>query len=364
MKLYILVLIVAFNLVSCAGNEKLQSPDKVLAKATEQLNNWETLSFTAATTNTDIHKPATSTVYKLQRVKYEPHLKLFFFKEMNKEVSIYYKLTSLAVVEDQKKKVTTFDYGKDRSIPKYLDAYMSDDDNLLVTTKLMNQFKNDISFVEQSDFNDRPAYVYKFQNYKLWLDAKQATPLKLEIDKGTSGKKEIVYDALAFNEPMSEDVFTHKEKDGYVSAVFGIKKEPMLNVKAPDWSLLDLNGKKVSLNDFKGSPIFLEAWVSSCNHCMESLPKVKQIVKEFGSKVKVVTVNFDYDLAETKETMNAKNINYLVLQGDAIFDQNYDIRSFPSYFVIDSDGTIVYSEHGSIEGKKEKALFEALKAVK
>ena len=138
----------------------------------------------------------------------------------------------------------------------------------------------------------------------------------------------------------------------------------MLNVQAPNWTLLNLDGKRVSLNDFKGSPIFLEAWISSCSHCMESLPKVKQIGKEFGDKVKVVTVNFDYDLSETKATIKDKNIDYLVLQGDAIFDQNYDLRSFPSYFVIDSNGIIVFSERGAIDGKKEKALFEALKAVK
>ena len=218
MKLYILLLSVTLSLLSCAGNDS--SSEDVLAKATEQLNNWETISFTAATSNTDIYKPATSTVYKLKRVNYEPHLKLFFFKEMNKEVSIYYKLTSLAVVENQKKKITTFDYGKDRSIPKYLEAYMSDDDNLLFIAELLSKFKNEFSFVEKSDFNDRQAYVYKLQNYKLWLDAKDATPLKFEIDDGAAGQKEIVYTGVVFNEPMSEDLFTHPEKEGYVSSVF------------------------------------------------------------------------------------------------------------------------------------------------
>ena len=85
MKVYILVLSIAFSLWSCKGNDS--TPEDILTQATEQLNNWETLSFTSATTNTDIYKPATSTVYKLKRVNYEPHLKLFFFKEMNKEVS-------------------------------------------------------------------------------------------------------------------------------------------------------------------------------------------------------------------------------------------------------------------------------------
>ncbi|MEO8933617.1 MAG: redoxin family protein [Xanthomarina sp.] len=364
MKLYVLVLSMAFNLFSCSDYEKNQSPDKILEKAFKQLNNWETISFTAETTNSDKTKASTSTVYKLKRVNYEPHLKLFFSKEMNKDITIYYKLASLVVVEDKKMKITNFDYNQDTSIPKYLVAYMGDDDNLLVTSKLMNQFKDDMVYVEQVLFNNEQAYVYTFKNYKLWLDIKKATPLKFEITNGTSVKKEIVYKALVFNEVMNDDVFSPKDKEGYVSTVYGVKKEPMLNVKAPDWSLMDLDGKKVSLNTFLGTPVFIEAWVSSCGHCMESVPKVKQIEKQFGDKLKVVTVSFDYDLNETKETVKNEGINYLVLQGDAIFDQNYDLRSFPSYFVIDSEGIIIYSGRGTIETKKEKALFEALKNVK
>ena len=163
---------------------------------------------------------------------------------------------------------------------------------------------------------------------------------------------------------MNEDTFTHPEKDGYVSSVFGIKKEPMLNVQAPNWTLLDMNNKKVSLEDFKGSPIFLETWVSSCDHCMASLPKVKQIEKEFGDKVKVVTVNFDYDIEETKSTIKTEDIHYQVLQGDATFDMDYDIQSFPSYFVINSAGIITHSGRGAIVNKKAEALIEALEKVR
>lgn len=362
MKLYVFVLSVVFSLLSCGGNDNLASPDEVLSQATEKLNTWETISFTSTTTVAS--KPATQTVYKLKKVGYEPHLKLFFFKEMNKETTIYYKLASLAVVEDRKNKITIFDYGKDRSIPRYLEAYMGDDDNLLVTARLMDQFKGDITYVEQSNFNDRKAYVYSFDKYKIWLDAQLATPLKFEISNGNSGKKEIIYDALVFNDPMGDDTFTHTEKEGYVASVFGVKKEPMLNIKAPEWNLLDLNGKKVSLKDFAGSPIFLEAWTSSCNHCMASLPKVKEIENKYGKTIKVITVNFDYDLDETKQAVKNERINYTVLQGDANFDQHYDLRSFPSYFVINSEGMIVYSDRGTIEGRKAKALFEAIEGVK
>lgn len=362
MKSYLLVLFTFFALFSCAENENRPSPDEVLSNAMEKLNSWETVSFKATTTQTS--KRTTQTVYKLKKANYEPHLKLFFFKEMNKEISIFYKLASLVVVEDHKKKITTFDYGNDRSIPKYLDAYMADDDNILALTKLLNQFKAHIVYSEQSIFDGKQAYIYSFQNHKLWLDAQRAIPLKFEMDNDTSNKKEIVYEALEFNELMEDDTFTHENKAGYVSTTFGVKKEPMLHIKAPEWNLLDLNGKNITSNDFRGTPIFLEAWTSSCSHCMASLPKVKQIENEFGDQLKVITVNFDYDLNLTKQAIKTEGINYMVLQGDAVFERQYDLRSFPSYFVINSEGTIVYSERGAIEGRKAEALFEAIRTVK
>lgn len=363
MKIYF-ILLSLLTLLSCKENEELPAPDLVLHQTLKQLNNWETLSFTSTTKPSAAKPSVTSTVYKLKKVGYEPHLKLFFYKEMNQETSIYYKLASLAVVENKKNKITTFDYNNDRSVPKYLNAYMGDDDNLWGTVKKLNKYRNEIDFLEKSNDNGIPVYIYRFADYKLWVNAKEAVPVKIEMPDGKGGTKEITYSKLSFNEPLDEAIFTHPSKEGYVTSVFGIKKEPMLNIKAPAWTLLDVEGNKVSLDDFKGSPIFLKAWVSSCSHCMASLPKIKQIQKEFGDKVKIVTVNFDYDLEETKTTIKEKGIRYTVLQGDALFDQNYDLRSFPSYFVIDSNGIVVYSERGTIEGKKEQSLFEALKTVK
>lgn len=363
MKLYLLFFSLAFNFFSCVDEANLPSPENVLQEVTEKLNSWKTVSYTATNMSSG-SKSNLITKYKLKKVGYEPHLKLFFFKEMNHVVSIYYKLASLTVVEDQKKKITTFDYDNDRSVPRYLQTYMGDDDNLIVISEMLKESRNTIDSIKQETFRDRKAYVYKFQNHTLWLDVKEATPLKMDINTRASGKKEIVFEDLVFNETMDEDTFTHPKKEGYVASVFGIKKEPMLNVPAPNWSLLNLQGEEVSLGDFKGSPVFLEAWVSSCSHCMASLPKIKQIEKEFGDKVKVVTVNFDYDLDETLATVKAKNITYPVLQGDATFDRNYDIQSFPSFFVINSDGIITHSGRGAIENKKSEVLFEALKKVK
>lgn len=110
------------------------------------------------------------------------------------------------------------------------------------------------------------------------------------------------YSNIDFDIALTEENFTHQEKEGYVSSVYGMKAEPLLNSQAKDWTLQDLDGKQVSLADFKGQNMFIEAWVSSCDHCIASIPKVKQIESEFGNQMKVITINFDYDLEETKKS--------------------------------------------------------------
>lgn len=361
-KIFLLLLVVIS--VSCGQKSKPQTPEEVLSSTLEKLNSWETLSFTASISNPYIAPEPEYTEYKLKKVSYEPHLNMYFFKNMNKQTRVYYKLASLVVVEDIKKKITEFDYVNDRAIPQYLEAFMADDDNLVKLTDLINTYKDEIVFVEKVEIDGNPAYVYTFRNYKFWLDAQEALPLKYEVDNGFPEPNIIVYSDVVLNEEMGDEVFTHKDKAGYVFSQMGIKAEPLLNTAAKEFSLLDLEGNTKTLADFKGKPIFLEAWVSSCHHCIASIPKVKKIQKEFGSKINIVTVNFDYDLPETKRVVSKYEISYPVLQGTAVFDKDYDIRSFPFYYVIDSKGFIVFSGSGSIEDEKEEALFKALREVK
>ena len=91
---------------------------------------------------------------------------------------------------------------------------------------------------------------------------------------------------------------------------------------------------------------------------------MKQIENDFGNKVKVISVKFDYDLEETNTAIADHQIAFKVLLGSSQFNKDYDIRSFPSYYVIDRTGKIVYTNSGAITGEKENELLEALQGLK
>jgi len=111
--------------------------------------------------------------------------------------------------------------------------------------------------------------------------------------------------------------------------------------KAPEFSLPDINGKTVSLSDFKGKVVILDFFASWCPPCRQEVPDFIELEKSYGDKgfamvgVAVVTAS------EAKDFANNMGINYPVLVDDGKVSNVYGpIRSIPTTFVLDKNGKV------------------------
>jgi len=78
-----------------------------------------------------------------------------------------------------------------------------------------------------------------------------------------------------------------------------------VNGPAPNFSSWDLNGKKVSLADFKGRPMLLTFWATWCTVCREELPALQRIQDRYQSTgFTVLAINY-------RETDNGRLAQYL-----------------------------------------------------
>ena len=50
---------------------------------------------------------------------------------------------------------------------------------------------------------------------------------------------------------------------------------------APDFSLVDLNGETVTLEQFKGKVVFLDFWAPWCVPCRDELPELDKLYKKY-----------------------------------------------------------------------------------
>jgi peroxiredoxin len=124
---------------------------------------------------------------------------------------------------------------------------------------------------------------------------------------------------------------------------------------APAFTLTDLNGKSVSLADFRGKVVILDFWATWCPPCKKEIPDFIELQKIYGSKgLQVVGIALDEPYKVSAFVQN-NGVNYTVLLGnDAITAKYGGIEGIPTTFVIDRKGKIV----NRFEGFRPRDVFE------
>ena len=116
---------------------------------------------------------------------------------------------------------------------------------------------------------------------------------------------------------------------------------------APDFTLKDINGKSVSLSDFKGKKVVVDFWASWCPDCRAELPLIKSMQEQSDpSEIVFVAVSFDrsqeaFASYVTKNDLKGVQLYDPAGMRDSAIAKSYKITWIPSYYLIDEDGTIL-----------------------
>ena len=121
--------------------------------------------------------------------------------------------------------------------------------------------------------------------------------------------------------------------------------------RAPNFTLPDLNGKPVSLSDFRGHVVILDFWASWCPPCRASMPTLEKYYEEYKSKgLVLIGVSLDRSAEEARSFLEANGYHGLIaLWGSVSASQGvareYGIYGIPHTFVLDPNGIIRFSDH-------------------
>jgi len=135
-----------------------------------------------------------------------------------------------------------------------------------------------------------------------------------------------------------------------IKPVDGEVADAMQRVKigtiAPDFSVPDLNGKNVSLSDFRGKYVLIDFWASWCVPCVALIPHLKEIEKEFsGDKFMIFAVSLDtkregWEKAIKKHDLTWVNVSNIQGWGDPVAKE-FGVTSLPFNVLIDPEGKVV-----------------------
>lgn len=145
----------------------------------------------------------------------------------------------------------------------------------------------------------------------------------------------------------------------------------LVNHKAPDFTLQNTNGDKISLSDFRGKKnvVLLFFPLAFTSTCTEELCQTRDNLKIYNSlEAEILGISID-SFFTLKEFKKAQNINFQLLSDfnkeaskgyDVLYKDFFGMKgvSKRSVFLINKEGRVVYSE--VLDNASELPNFNAL----
>lgn len=117
---------------------------------------------------------------------------------------------------------------------------------------------------------------------------------------------------------------------------------PRVGRIAPDFTLVDLEGKLVTLSDYRGKTVFLNFWATWCPPCRAEMPEIEAIFQEYNGR-DVVVIGIDLRESEDKVRQYVRQGGYswtFVMDTTGQVSSNYRVTAIPTSFFLDGEGII------------------------
>lgn len=148
-------------------------------------------------------------------------------------------------------------------------------------------------------------------------------------------------------------------------------KQSKVGSIAPEFTLLDINNKTISLADFKGKKyVLIDFWASWCAPCREELPYIKELYSKYKNQgFEIISIAKDDKTNLWKKAIEKEKIeswkHVFIEENQKKIVNDYFVNGIPHKVLIDKNGIIIGKWKGSGENNKYdlqkllKSIFEA-----
>ena len=224
---------------------------------------------------------------------------------------------------------------------------------------------------------DYMSYVDSFVGFKLYKNKYEWNNFlaSLEIiDAEINNQK--IKDELAYN-TMKFAINRTRNFDEVYNKYMSIEKnedyrneieKTYLNLKkiskgtiSPTFELYDVNNRIVTLESLKGKLVYIDIWGTWCLPCIQEIPSLKKIEKEFRNKdIHFVSICTNDKKENFEKFVNDKELSGIQLfapDSNISFFKDYQLKTFPRFILIDKEGKIIDANAYKPSDPKVKELI-------
>lgn len=140
-----------------------------------------------------------------------------------------------------------------------------------------------------------------------------------------------------------------------------LSADDLTDFPAPDFTLSDIKGTRISLHDFRGSVVYVTFWATWCETCRQEIKNLNELIRHFqGKKFVVIAISTDLFKETLLKFLKNYTADYIILHdSESTVARKYKAYSLPATFIIDKQGKV--SER--IMGPHDKLNPDFLKKI-
>lgn len=135
---------------------------------------------------------------------------------------------------------------------------------------------------------------------------------------------------------------------------------------SPIFKGVDINGKEMSLRDFRGKYIYIDMWATWCGPCQKELPYLTKLEEKYkGRNIVFVGLSIDQDKAkwEARVKSGALGGTQLYIGKGTKFQSDYRISGIPRFILLDPNGRIVNPDMSRPSSEDTEQILNSLKGL-
>lgn len=221
--------------------------------------------------------------------------------------------------------------------------------------------ENKNNYTLQYSFDNDTILNIENINKKIIIDKHTFLPSKMVMTSERSGEKRsqyFIFESIKINDEVATSIEMYKNQllDFKITPVKKNINNSQIGYKIKEKGLFTLKNEFVEIQ--KKFPALISFWEPWCAPCIRSLPKIDKLRDKYDNKLYIIGITTD-NTASVINLLFTKKIKFLNLKGTENIHNNYEITSFPTYFLVDKNGIIV-KEYFYYSNKIETDIKELL----
>lgn len=308
---------------------------------------------------------------------------LYSRKDSLTEVSKYYDTDFLYVINHREQKITRY---KEEFSPikgavdgNLIDTYFY---NIEKIEKKLNKEDIQVSYKDSTDFLK---VIFQYPDFEDYYEMEES----IYIRKSTKTIEKITYqakykDQIQKNKWLLSNInFDEVQESSFEKVIAPYFEEYLVEDYKPlteeDYKLLqnetpapEIKGKmypnyteKITLKSDK--IVVLDFWYTTCMPCIKAIPHLNKLQANYKDYIEVVGVNPFEGKESQKEKIEAflkrEPIDYPILFVDHTITEEYNVKVYPSLYIIGKDGKVKFSKLGTSDNLYEELEAELKKII-